>query len=437
MIKKLIFLFFILACLAFIAGCASDDDAPLKSLGQENDESIDDDTDDDDTVDDDDDVPDDDISDDDDDPLLPADPAKRGPFEVGNRTFVFVDESRQCPFAGGKRTLVVEVWYPATAEAASLPRNTIMDTWAGYEEEAVEALLNYGVLPSEIPNFYGETTSARDASIETAYAPYPLIVYSHGWTNYRTQNFAMSEYLASHGFIVVASDHPGDTFFTPIPGNLTYWGGGDDPFFFYRSLRLRTGDVHFLVDSFLELNGDDPNGLLTGMIDTEHIGMIGFSLGGQTVLENASNDDRVDAVASLTSSAFPGGIRDYHASLMFIFGLEDRTLGFENPLILTQYFAALPPKFMGVFPLAGHHCFSDTCLLRPSMGAGDGCGMGNHLFGGGPFEFPSYETMRAILDPYLTAFMGCILRNEQHMQTYLQENHAPETINWFFEFPNG
>ena len=47
--------------------------------------------------------------------MLPADPALRGPFEVGNRTFVFVDPSRDCPFAGGSRTLVTEIWGPAYA----------------------------------------------------------------------------------------------------------------------------------------------------------------------------------------------------------------------------------------------------------------------------------------------------------------------------------
>jgi hypothetical protein len=91
---------------------------------------------------------------------------------------------------------------------------------------------------------------------------------------------------------------------------------------------------------------------------------------------------------------------------------------------------------MGVFPLAGHHSFGDTCLLRPSMGQGDGCGVG-HYFWGGEFEFPSFATMSEILQPYLTAFMGYKLRGEPQMGEYLRNNHAPDDMNWFFEMGGG
>jgi hypothetical protein len=67
------------------------------------------------------------------------------------------------------------------------------------------------------------------------------------------------------------------------------------------------------------------------------------------------------------------------------------------------------------------------------MGEGDGCGTGIHVPGGGEFQFPAHETMRGILHPYLTAFMGFGLRGEDHMEAYLQQNDAMEHMDWFFE----
>ena len=50
-------------------------------------------------------------------PSEAADPLKRGPYNVGVRTEVFVDDSRECALTGEPRTLVTEIWYPATEDA--------------------------------------------------------------------------------------------------------------------------------------------------------------------------------------------------------------------------------------------------------------------------------------------------------------------------------
>src|SRR5687768_5605916 len=51
------------------------------------------------------------------------DPSTFGPYAVGVRTMTFVDDTRDAPAPrySGKRTLTVEVWYPAAESARGKP----------------------------------------------------------------------------------------------------------------------------------------------------------------------------------------------------------------------------------------------------------------------------------------------------------------------------
>jgi predicted dienelactone hydrolase len=40
---------------------------------------------------------------------------------------------------------------------------------------------------------------------------WPVIVFSHGFGGIRFQSYFLTERLATHGFIVIAPDHPGNT----------------------------------------------------------------------------------------------------------------------------------------------------------------------------------------------------------------------------------
>ena len=43
--------------------------------------------------------------------------------------------------------------------------------------------------------------------------PYPLVVFSHGAYGVRFQSVFFTAYLASHGYVVVAPDHPDNCLF--------------------------------------------------------------------------------------------------------------------------------------------------------------------------------------------------------------------------------
>jgi predicted dienelactone hydrolase len=162
-----------------------------------------------------------------------ADFAGHGPRSVGVRTLHFVDQTRATPphgsFAGTPfRALDTEVWYPV----ATPPTGTAL----------------------------------RDAPLDTAGAPYPLVLYGHALQDSRVGEAYLAEHLASRGYVVAAVDFP--------LGKLGAPGGAtpDD-------LASQPGDLRAVLEHLLAGDGG-----LAGAVDAERIGASGLSLGAATVM---------------------------------------------------------------------------------------------------------------------------------------------------------
>jgi dienelactone hydrolase len=119
--------------------------------------------------------------------------------------------------------------------------------------------------------------------------PYPLLVYSHGFTSDHRNGAYLAEHLASHGFVVAAVNHP-----------LTHWGAPGGPR--VADVVNQPGDVSFLIDRLLARSADAGD-VLAATIDEERIGVLGVSLGGLTAtlagFHPTLGDPRIDAVLSI------------------------------------------------------------------------------------------------------------------------------------------
>jgi predicted dienelactone hydrolase len=260
--------------------------------------------------------------------------AEFGPYPVGITTLQLSDASRMNTTGDGPRPVTVEVYYPSTTAAID-----------GHPKD-IATVLGIPLL---------ETPAYRDVAL-AADGPYPLVLFSHGNNGIRIQSFFFGAHLASHGYIVVAPDHHGNTFPDTLAGIL-------DP----QVVTNRPLDMRFLIDTFLDFNAS-PAGFFAGAIDTDKIGMSGHSFGGYTTfaLGNGDFEDaRVKALlpqapVAVFDNAFFAGIT---VPTLIIGGSIDETT--PAPENQQRPFNALPSgaRVVAYANLidAGHYTFSDFC----------------------------------------------------------------------------
>ncbi len=218
-----------------------------------------------------------------------ADPGASGPFAVGRASLEATDASRG-------RTLPLDVWYPVDPQEANAPPSV-------YD-------LIFSAIVSEL---------ALDSPLVSTSGPFPLVVFSHGNSGIRYQSYFLCEHLASHGFVVLAPDHVGNTAI-----DLVFPGTPFEP-------KDRPLDVSFAISWILAKNQDAADDFYA-TVDPARIGVAGHSFGAFTALTMASGfqdvppDPRVRAIlpiapasgilsdeelASITLSAFIlGGTAD-------------------------------------------------------------------------------------------------------------------------------
>lgn len=338
-------------------------------------------------------------------PLLP------GPYRVGSKTMYVTDADRRfdewgevygsasykdlldtLEDVGEPRTLVTEVWYPVyPGGTQGYRRATYLDYYEGdrtifarrgvspylltssgqtVEELALADPQRYGDLRSEV--LAEQADRQRDSFIDAPIAAgrFPLIVLSHGgsigelgnsahrevWTSY-------GEHLASHGYVVVAMNHTGDSrhsmvlhnpdspyaqqasqqdidaayeiMFTEagVPDKLfgLLAAPGGDAFvvneMFMKLFHQRVDDVATVIDHMKQLNHSSSS-LFKGHIKASRIGMAGFSLGSMTTQSALDALPDVDAGMSWNNGMpyawEPCGFEGVDKPNLFSFGTEDR-----------------------------------------------------------------------------------------------------------------
>tara|TARA_B110001450_G_scaffold195534_2_gene183918 strand:+ start:1100 stop:2311 length:1212 start_codon:yes stop_codon:yes gene_type:complete len=179
----------------------------------------------------------------------------------------------------------------------------------GSESANILASQRYGVIRENIrlvdntrstqPNkhFTGTDTRTLEASYwyptdEKGAIPdgkYPLIVYAHGFGSSRNSGKHLGEYLASNGYIVIATNFPLTTRKSPGGPKL-------------KDVVNQPGDISFLIDKAIAWSLDDGH-VLFGHLDEHRIGATGISLGGLTTTlvsyHPTKRDRRIKAAASI------------------------------------------------------------------------------------------------------------------------------------------
>jgi predicted dienelactone hydrolase len=196
----------------------------------------------------------------------------------------------------------------------------------------------------------------------------PLVVFSHTSGGNRHQSTFLCSHLASHGYVVAAPDHVGNTTADFIAATQRA-AAGEVPSAEERDARVRTlianrvPDLRLAIDAALSDRG------LAGRADPTRVGLLGYSFGGWAVLATPESDDRVSAVVAMVpagnSKPLPGIIP---ATLTFEWKRPAATLliaaeldKFTPPSGIRELRDRAPsPTRMFVLHGAGHQHFADA-----------------------------------------------------------------------------
>jgi predicted dienelactone hydrolase len=241
-----------------------------------------------------------------------------GPFAVGSTTMTLVDTTRPTmpnrTFPGAaSRTLVTELWYPTDAQPSATPE-------------------------------------IRNAPLAHSGAPYPLVIYSHGFMSNRFGGTYLARHLASHGYVVGAADFP-----------LSVNGAPGGPNFL--DLANQPGDVRFVIDQLLALSTNAQSSL-AGSVDSTRIGLTGLSMGGSTTFlatfHPMLRDPRVRAAAPMAGVACffgPDFYAQTHVPLLIVHGDIDAVVPYQGNGVFA-FGEANPPKYLVTIAAGSHTGFT-------------------------------------------------------------------------------
>src|SRR4051812_47215418 len=173
-------------------------------------------------------------------------PSPTGPAPVGLERLTLTDHHRTERLApgGGARLIPLRVWYPA-ARPGSAPGEVLTPA----EQSTYESVFE---LPAGALDGIGSTTSA-DAP--PAAGKHPVILLSPGWGNTSGLHDAQAGDLASHGYVVVGIDHPGDTTAVDVGGGRILMMNPAGERIQAKSAVQRVADVRYVLHHLGALHG--------------------------------------------------------------------------------------------------------------------------------------------------------------------------------------
>ena len=210
-----------------------------------------------------------------------------GPFAVGKVDVTFEDTSRPIPASDGRafepsRRLATTIYYPAAGR-----------------------------------RLFGSASVA-------AGGPFPLLMYSHGFSSSRGEAAPVGEHAASHGYIVVAPDFP----LSNLLANNAAPDGSD--------AHNQAGDLSFLIDQMIAFS-QDPSHMFANAVDETRIGATGVSMGGFTTLiatfHPTLHDPRIKVavpMAPLTALFIQGFYHTREVPVLFIHGDTDAFIKYAD-----------------------------------------------------------------------------------------------------------
>lgn len=229
-----------------------------------------------------------------------------GSLSVGRTSFHWVDAHREQTGAESatKCEIMVHIWYPAKSQVAEttapyIPGFATLQAAIGEKSLREAAGESYDALAS------ARTHAVADAPVGSEAGKYPVLLLTHG-LRFNSLGYSMlAEDLASHGYIVVGTDHPSTAFAVLFPDNRvtlfdeTLWSKqrtADEKSSFERKfVDLCAADLKLAVDQLERLESGALPSRFQGRLDVARVGVFGHSFGGRVAARACQLDKRLKA----------------------------------------------------------------------------------------------------------------------------------------------
>lgn len=350
---------------------------------------------------------------------VPVVPFPKGPHAVGTVTWQFDDASRKDPYAptpDQPRKIMLQAWYPADIDVANAKAPA---AWSKDIKVFGPAIAQKFHLPTFL---FDHLTGVKSNSVENAPlkkegSPWPVVVYSHGWTGFRTIALDEVEALASQGYVVFAPDHIYGALATVLKDGTPVLNNPkamppDTPRDAKRQAGIEllvdtyAGDLRFVLDTVEKMQAGAVETPFKGALDLAKLGVFGHSTGGGAIYELAATDPRVKCAFGLDTWTEPisQDVRDKPLTVPF-FSLRSAQWALnhdEKARILADLLAkAKGPVYDQYLADSKHGDFTLMPILSPFAGT---LGMTGPING---------ERALEIGDAYLVAFFEQYLRGKE------------------------
>lgn len=236
-------------------------------------------------------------------------PGPDGPRPVGTFVLALADEERPEQYSGrpgDHRRIAVQAWYPAREGGPPAP-------WAARADRLGARLGRQAGVPGFVLGHLQllRSHATTGAPIDEA-GPYPVVVYSHGWSAFRGAQSVQMEQLASHGYVALAIDHTYGSLTTVFPdGEVVAIRRSalpdDAPPEIYAAAAERlvatfAADIGLVLDRLHAISEREP---FRGLLDLSRVAVMGHSAGGGAAVMACATDSDCDAVVGLDAWVEP------------------------------------------------------------------------------------------------------------------------------------
>lgn len=337
------------------------------------------------------------------------------------------------------RPITIEVWYPALIPDA-------VDEIETY----TQVLGRNGAEDRPVTPFTFKGRALRDAVTIKDNGKYPLVILSHGYVGSRFLFTYLAENLASKGYVVVSIDHTDSTY--------------KDAANFTSTLANRSLDQLFVLNEVDRLSSSDSDSFLTGLVDTNKTGLIGYSMGGYGGLNTCgagysagalgffksmtggsdaldkrsmdndtyknSIDTRIKAFVALAPWGMANGVWDadglagLKTPTLFVAGSQDDISGYEKGIKAIYEGAVNSNRYLLTYINARHNVAPNppaAATMKPGLHIDEYLRYADSVW--------DMRRINNINQHFITAFLGTHLKDADYKE-YLDVEPDANTGNW-------